>query len=443
MSKEDTHDPVNRRSNGGRDSDLVKNVHKTRSRSRNENDFPEKDESGLSSLKPQSQGDQLDAGGTCPEWKALDIQIGGHKLAMIDLGNGYILKSLQKPPRGTRELGFYQKVFDDACSDPDLIELKPFLAPFYGAEKKNGTTFLKLKNLTSQFHRPCVTDIKIGKVTYDQEATAEKRSHEAAKYPPMKQLGFRFSGMRVFDPKTQSNQQYENDYCLTLTESNMVTEGLGRFFGLQNGNLRRDAIRPVLSKLKRLESWFLKQKKFSFIASSLLIVYEGLRLDQVKVDRASSSEQDCSPVLEDTGKNEKKSKCGNGKNLDSDLSINRTAEETEAHSSVTNEEKSSIKRFIDHTDAESEPRSKKLKLSTSDVKGNGSHGPHNSCLQEQSDSLNPGMSNSQRVADVCLIDFAHVFPAKKIDENFLFGLQNLINSLETLVTMETIKHSMK
>lgn len=67
----------------------------------------------------------------------------------------------------------------------------PFIDPASAAK------FLKLGNLTSGFKHPCVADLKMGRVTYDQEATPEKIAHEVEKYPPLKKLGYQITGMMV------------------------------------------------------------------------------------------------------------------------------------------------------------------------------------------------------------------------------------------------------
>lgn len=42
----------------------------------------------------------------------------------------------------------------------------------------------------------------MGTQTYDEKATPEKIAVESAKYPPQKELGFRFTGMKVKIPLT-------------------------------------------------------------------------------------------------------------------------------------------------------------------------------------------------------------------------------------------------
>lgn len=57
--------------------------------------------------------------------------------------------------------------------------------------------FLKLENLIKNISRPCILDIKMGRRTYDPEASPEKVALEIAKFPPVMQLGYQFSGMLV------------------------------------------------------------------------------------------------------------------------------------------------------------------------------------------------------------------------------------------------------
>ncbi|RUS85576.1 hypothetical protein EGW08_006659, partial [Elysia chlorotica] len=135
----------------------------------------------------------------------LKIQASGHKVtqghsgnqipAVIDLGDGFILKALQKPPRGERELNFYQYVSDQALVDPDLQMLKPFLPQFAGKIDRDGGSYLKLSNVIHGYHKPCVMDLKMGRITYDRSATQEKILSELKKFPPARQLGFQITGM--------------------------------------------------------------------------------------------------------------------------------------------------------------------------------------------------------------------------------------------------------
>lgn len=54
-----------------------------------------------------------------------------------------------------------------------------------------------MQNLTCGFHEPNVLDLKMGRITYDPEASPEKQEHEVSKYPPLEKLGFQITGMMV------------------------------------------------------------------------------------------------------------------------------------------------------------------------------------------------------------------------------------------------------
>ena len=51
---------------------------------------------------------------------------------MLQHADGSVLKPVQPPPRGQRELAFYKKLFEPSCDDPVLMTLRPFLPKFLG-----------------------------------------------------------------------------------------------------------------------------------------------------------------------------------------------------------------------------------------------------------------------------------------------------------------------
>ncbi|XP_073690677.1 inositol polyphosphate multikinase-like [Garra rufa] len=64
-------------------------------------------------------------------------QVAGHKCGINNTGvlqhpDGTILKQLQAPPRGPREMNFYTQVFAKDCTDKRLLELQQHLPKFFG-----------------------------------------------------------------------------------------------------------------------------------------------------------------------------------------------------------------------------------------------------------------------------------------------------------------------
>ena len=57
--------------------------------------------------------------------------------------------------------------------------------------------FIKLEDVASRFHKPCILDVKVGRRVWDDFAERDKIERERKKYPQQEILGFRIIGMRV------------------------------------------------------------------------------------------------------------------------------------------------------------------------------------------------------------------------------------------------------
>lgn len=44
---------------------------------------------------------------------------------------------------------------------------------------------------------PAVIDFKMGRITYDPEASVDKITRQKQKYPPVEKIGYQLLGMRV------------------------------------------------------------------------------------------------------------------------------------------------------------------------------------------------------------------------------------------------------
>ncbi|KAL7071821.1 hypothetical protein ACQ4LE_008742 [Meloidogyne hapla] len=204
-----------------------------------------------------------------------------------------ILKLVQPGDRGEREVAFYrrielaissnincQKQLNDVHNKNTflLVELARFLPRFYGCqniklyEKDSPKEFLQLEDITHPFEKPCIMDIKIGKVTYDPDANEEKRIKEQSKCPFQEILGFRILGYRIHT----ETEFYSKD---RVWGRERTLENLQQAFEEYLIQARPIEALNILDKfierLKAIQKWFLHQKIFHFYASSLLFVYEG------------------------------------------------------------------------------------------------------------------------------------------------------------------------
>ncbi|XP_076076047.1 inositol polyphosphate multikinase-like [Mytilus galloprovincialis] len=369
-----------------------------------------------------------------PGTKPLSTQVGGHKygdghIGCLEVNDGTILKHIQCPPYGQRELDFYEEIFK-STDDKSLIELRSFVPEFHGVipgETNNGVSkhqYLKLENLIKKLSKPCVLDVKMGRKTYDPEASPEKVASQIAKFPPALQLGYQFTGMLKFDIDKDKMVYYDKHFCRKFTVKTMKINdkcptdkcihidkcmsvtypclhrtynsyqcptflyillniiisflGLGEFFR-QGKHYRKDYILAVIDKLKSIETWFLNQKKYAFYASSLLFVYNA------SIDSTDTHDI----VLCSEGKKEK---------LDS-----------EENQTIDKESESDINKTDD-------------RLSEEGI--------------VETENMSCNHTNPERgFVDVRMIDFTHVFPSEDRDENYIFGLQNLIKHLQSLLEM--------
>ena len=138
-------------------------------------------------------------------FKPLPTQIAGHgseddgEKGFLKRPDGRLLKPVQAPPRGRRELDFYKRI--NSSKDPTDLRLKQCIPQFFGVEKVgfiNGITiteeFLILRDITEGFVRPSIMDIKIGSRTWGPDASAKKQAQEMAKYAGTKHpFGFRYA----------------------------------------------------------------------------------------------------------------------------------------------------------------------------------------------------------------------------------------------------------
>jgi hypothetical protein len=208
--------------------------------------------------------------------------------------------------------------------EADLLRrLSRFMPTYYGvlgqravsANTPHGVTedaHLLLQDLTINFSKPCVMDLKMGCQSYEPDATPEKRAKEFGKYPEQAQFGFRIVGMRFYDPthpdaNGKGFRYFQKPYGRALKTREELLRAFRIFFsagindhnnqnningssnrtriGENNGTkstlssrelrIRTRAISGLLVNLRPLRRWFEENNSIRFYASSLLIVYEG------------------------------------------------------------------------------------------------------------------------------------------------------------------------
>ncbi|CAF2549988.1 unnamed protein product [Rotaria sp. Silwood2] len=214
-----------------------------------------------------------------PDTEPLEHQVAGHfygrsktKFGLLQrCSTGDVLKPLLNPPRGPREHQFYLYMFSDKISNEHL-KLQPFLPKLLGTYQFDNMTYLVLENIIQSYKYPSVIDIKLGRITYDCEATPEKIERQIGKFQPATEIGFQLLGWKTYRQLNNMYTYHDKRCARSLTKDELLY-GLAHFFGAPEYDYH-PYVRAVLERLVVLEHIMSKQYEFVFIASSILIVYD-------------------------------------------------------------------------------------------------------------------------------------------------------------------------
>jgi len=206
-------------------------------------------------------------------------QVAGHgswdkSQAILTNKNGYILKPIQPPPRGDREVEFYQNV--TTSEDPAVAQFADFIPKFYGSCTKKDGRFLMIENATTGMIQPCIMDIKIGAKTYGPDASEEKKAKQDASYAGTKKpFGFSVLGMSVYHGKEKEEFKVKDkNYGKNLNKDN-IDDFIATYFDKESESLNTKLVIEIFTeRLKTIEKMYSQQKVFHIFGSSILFVYD-------------------------------------------------------------------------------------------------------------------------------------------------------------------------
>lgn len=130
-------------------------------------------------------------------------------------------------------------------------------------------------------------DVKIGKQTWDPNASVEKRAAEDAKYTESKkEYGFCIPGYVVFNIKTNKFEKFGKEDGKKLGKDTTV-HAFKHFFNIpcQHSPI---VIQHMIDTLMDLQSWWKVQRVVHIFSSSILLAYDGRKLEEM-TEYASSN----------------------------------------------------------------------------------------------------------------------------------------------------------
>lgn len=159
-----------------------------------------------------------------------------------------------------------------------LMEIREFQEPSY--------SYVVLQDLTYEYKKPAVLDLKMGTKQFGDNASLEKQQSKTLKCltSTSSTLGFRISGLQKWDTTTNS-YRHIHKYDGRKLNNTSTEQSLQEFFWNSDTGLRTDLILPVIAKTKELYKLLaLPEASFRFYSTSLLLIYESDSDGRPKVD---------------------------------------------------------------------------------------------------------------------------------------------------------------
>ena len=279
-------------------------------------------------------------------------------------------------------------------------------------EEIDELSYLVLEDISHSYSRDhlSIIDIKMGTQTYEPTASIEKIIKETSKFIHQRQLGFRISGMKVFNHRTKQYLIKDKFFGRSL-EPSTVMYGLGLFF--YNGyTLCKEIISDVIQQLNGLLVIMNEQVDYKFYCTSLLIVYNACP------DKATTTTTSISTIMSNTSISNIISSPETMKLMGSSPSSASSSPSLSSSSCI----RSIHEEICDLIDARLLLMNSKLQLTAS----------------MRHFLLYGSCHSTSNAVTVKLVDFAHVIINdecdRRKDEEFIHGLMNLIKSLKELLS---------
>ncbi|MEE6521161.1 hypothetical protein FKM82_019237 [Ascaphus truei] len=225
---------------------------------------------------------------------------------------------------------------------------------------------------------------------------------------------------------------HNQHYGRNLTKET-IKDGVSRFFN--NGTyLRKEAVAGCVQKVQSILQWFESQEKLNFYASSLLFVYEG------SSPQTTKRLNDGTVMLKRVVLRGQFADC-EGPEWNNNIHVFGSVENGKTEESVG---KSLSKMYALHKKACSKRHHSQVSQKAESPDHDNTWKNSNNISQEHlNGNLLPKLENvfchvptdlkESTQVEVRMIDFAHVFPSNGKDDGYIYGLNNLLAVLQSIL----------
>ena len=224
---------------------------------------------------------------------AVECQAGGHSHpGAFKTEGGRLIKRTEHT-----ESVFYAETL------PTVVGLAAFCPKCFGVVEEGGEFFVLMEDLCHGFAKPSVADIKMGRTSVGEDNSEERRRERMEVEPKttMGQLGMRFIGKVVYDPKEGKYTKYDKKWGYALQEA-QFNSSLLHFFQHKDPKVTLFLLQSAVRQVAAILEWFKNQNSFIFLRSSLLFVFDGANPTELRVKMIDFAH--VIPIREESGRDE-------------------------------------------------------------------------------------------------------------------------------------------